>query len=66
MIKRPKNFRLDETLRQAFESECRESLLNETDVIEAMIVWFLNSTPEQRRTLAKTKLAWLAKKSQKK
>ena len=66
MIKRPKNFRLDETIRQAFEREYADSMLHETNVVESLLIWFLATSPEQRRELSKAKQVWLAKKSRRK
>jgi hypothetical protein len=55
----PKNFRLNDDLRQQFEQICRENLLDERSVAEAWLLQFIEANVEQRQAVAKRYSEWL-------
>lgn len=56
-----KGFRLHLGVCEAFERECKASMLNQTEVVEALFVYFLGTSGEQRKSLAKEKATWIVK-----
>jgi hypothetical protein len=58
---RQKNFRLNDELRSRFERHCREHLLDERAVVEAWLLFFLESSDQERESTAKRYAEWLSK-----